>query len=92
MRNAIFLFILTVIIVAVFLPSYTKMQDLTQKNKDFKQRIQELTAENEYLQAEKKRLEEDPLYLEHIARDKMGVVREGEVIYKLVPVSPDERE
>ena len=91
-KNAITLFIITIVIVAVYLPSYSQMQDLRQKNADYHTRVEALIEENEQLKAEKKKLKEDPLYLEHIARDKMGVVREGEVIYKLVPVSPDERE
>lgn len=85
MKNAIWLFCLTIIILVIFLPSYAKMQDLKAKNLDYTARIKDLTQQNKQFREEKKRLEQDPVYLEKVAREKMGVAREGEVIYKLVP-------
>ena len=84
-KNALWLFALTVIILVVFLPSYAKMQDLRQKNLEYKMQSEQFTQENRRLREEKKRLEGDPAYLEKVAREKMGLVREGEVVYKIVP-------
>jgi len=89
LKNAIWLFAVTIIILLVFLPSYSQLQDLKQKNSDFSQKIEHLTRENAQLKEEKRRLEEDPVYLEKVAREKMGLVREGEVIYRITPANQE---
>ena len=90
MKNAIWLFAGTIIILAIFLPSYTMMQDLRQKNLDFSRQIERVNLENSRLREEKQRLEKDPVYMEKMAREKMGLVREGEVVYKIVPMNKHE--
>ena len=85
LKNALWLFALAFIVLAVFLPSYTKMQDLQEKNDDYAYRIKQLTEENRRLAEERVRLDNDPVYLEKIAREKMGLLREGEVVYRLTP-------
>lgn len=89
-RNAVWLFIFTFIVLIIFLPSYTKMQDLQQKNNEFADQIQQLKKENISLHEEKNRLETDPVYLEKVGREKMGIVKEGEVMYKIVPMNKTE--
>jgi len=86
LKNAIWLFVLSVIILGIFVPSYTRMQDLEQKNKAYLHEIKQLAAERDLLREERRLLEEDPAYLEKVAREKMGLIREGEVIYKITPV------
>ena len=58
---------------------------MRQKNEDFAKTIERLKVENEELKEEKRRLEEDPVYLEKVAREKLGIVKEGEVVYKIIP-------
>ncbi len=84
-KNALGLFIVAIIVLVIFLPSYTKLQDLKQKNLDYQNQIEQLTKKNEELREEKRRLEEDPVYLEKVAREKMGLIRQGEVMYKITP-------
>lgn len=84
-KNALSLFVVTVIIVIVFLPSYSKMQELKQKNLEFQQRIQALEAKNKKLEEERQFLKNNPEYLEKVAREKMGLIRQGETVYKIVP-------
>ncbi len=72
-------------ILAVFLPSYTKMQDLKKKNRDYAREIEKLRAHNKQLEQEKHLLETDPAYLEKVGREKMGLIRQGEKVYKIVP-------
>ena len=67
----------------MFLPAYVKMQRLRGKNRQYEKRIEELKRDNVLLEEEKRRLLEDPLYFEKVAREKMGIVKEGEVIYKI---------
>ncbi len=70
-------------IVYIFLPAYTRMQDKEAENEAYQRRIQHLEEENRRLRLEQKLLEEDPVYLEKVARERMGLVREGEIIYRI---------
>ena len=88
LKNALGLFIFSIVVLVVFLPSYTRMQDLKQKNSDYKKQIEQLTKKNAELKEEKRRLEQDPIYLEKVAREKMGLVKDGEVVYKIMPATP----
>ena len=69
----------------MFLPGYSRLQELRQKNTQLQDRIAAVEKENEGLRVEKERLQEDKVYLEKVAREKMGLIREGEVIYHMVP-------
>jgi len=84
-RNALWIFALAFLILVMFLPSFSRMQDIKAKNAEYQTRIGELEKENKRLMREKRLLENDPEYTEKVAREKMGLVREGEVIYRLVP-------
>ena len=84
-KNALSLFIIVVIIALLFLPSYSKMQELKQKNQEFIQRIEQLEAKNKNLEIERQRFLNNPEYLEKFAREKMGLIRQGETVYKIVP-------
>ncbi len=85
LKNALTLFALAAILLIVFLPSYAKMQDLKMKNREMAQRIDQLEKKNAKLSEEKRMLETDPEYLEKVAREKMGLIRDGEKVYKIVP-------
>ncbi len=85
-KNPFYLFGLAVVIFFVFLPSYQRMQELKQKNAEYELKMQELVRENARLAEEKRMLQEDPGYLEKVAREKMGLIKEDEVIYRLVPI------
>lgn len=83
LKNALWLFAAATIILLFFLPSFTMMQDHRQKNLEDEKKIAELQRRNEELKEEKRRLIEDPVYLERVARERMGLVREGEKVYKI---------
>ena len=85
LKNAFWIFIFSIVLFSLFLPSYTKMQDLEEKNRKYQKQVEQLVKKNYQLQEEKKMLDEDPVYLEKVAREKMGLIREGEVIYKIIP-------
>ena len=85
LKNAFLLFAAAFLILILFLPSFSRVQDTKQKDLDYQKRIAELEAENVRIKEEIRLLEEDPDYLEKVAREKMGLVREGEVIYRIVP-------
>jgi len=85
LRKAFWLFGISVFLLIVFLPSYTKLQDLRDRNRDLEEKIKRLNIENSLLQQELARVESDPNYQEKIAREKMGMVRKGEVPIKIIP-------
>lgn len=85
LRKAFWLFGITVFLLIIFLPGYTKLQEFKDKNRDLEMKIKRLAIENSLLQQELQRIENDPLYQEKIAREKMGVVRKGEIPVKVVP-------
>ena len=53
------------------------------ENEVLKEKIERLEAENSGLLQEKEALENDPVFLEREAREKLGITRENEVIYKV---------
>ena len=59
------------------------MQDLRQRSSRYDRQIEILKKQRAELLDEKKLLESDPLYLEKVAREKMGLVKEGEIVYQL---------
>lgn len=74
-----------VILGLIFLPGYSKIQELRDRSQDLEVKIEKLKAENVLLQRQIERIEKDPIYQEQVLRQKLGVVRPGEVIYKLEP-------
>ena len=83
LRKAFWLFGLSVFLLFIFLPGYTKLQELRDRNKELEVKIKHLSIDNALLQQELSRIESDPFYQEKIAREKLGVVRKGEVPVKI---------
>lgn len=83
-KKTTLIFIVLVILI-IFLPGFSKLQELRQKDKQLKEEIVKMKVDNLALGQESQRLENDPLYAEKVAREKMGLAREGEIIYKIIP-------
>jgi cell division protein FtsB len=75
---------IAIFLLILFLPSYTRIQELKDKNADFEAKTRRLNIENYLLQLELKRIENDPVYQEKITREKMGIVRKGEIPIKII--------
>ncbi len=91
-RNVVFLFVILAAVFVVYLPSYLQMQDLRHRNAVFEKRINDLEKETIVLTAERERLIKDPSYFEKVARERMGLIKDGEVIYKVVPAGSKKTE
>ena len=89
-RRFLLIFAAVVIFLLIYLPGFIKLQELKQKNIELEKEIAKTKKENTSLTKEKKKLENDISSLEAVAREKMGVVRKGEIIYKIVPENTDE--
>lgn len=85
LKKAFWLFGISIFLFLIFLPGYTKLQDLRQRNRDLELKIKRLNIENALLDQETKLIEKDPVYQEKIARERMGVVRKGEIPVKIIP-------
>ncbi len=83
LRKAFWLFGFAVLLLILFLPGYTKLQESRIKNRQLEEKFRKIAIENYLLQEELKRVENDPVYQERLARDKMGVVRKGEIPIKI---------
>ncbi len=70
---------LVVILIIVFFPSFSKYQKLSSESKRLQQRIEELEEANKKLEEEKYKLEHDIEYIEKRAREKLGIVKKGEI-------------
>ena len=84
-KKIIWLLAVAIIILIIFLPGYTKLQELKDKNRQLQARIEQIKLDNARLEGEILRFQQDPVYREEIIRDKLGVVRKGEVLYKIEP-------
>jgi cell division protein FtsB len=84
-KNVVFLFVVLAAVFVVYLPSYIQMQDLRNRNLTFEKRINDLESENIKIAEERDRLKNDPEYFEKIARERMGLIKDGEVVYKVLP-------
>ena len=85
LRKAFWLFGISVFLLILFFPGYTKLQQLRDKNKELEIKLKKVYVDNALLAQELERIQNDPVYQERIAREKMGVVRKGEIPIKIVP-------
>jgi len=85
LKKAFWLFGIWILVILLFIPGFTKVASLRDKNRDLENKIKRLAIENALLFEELKKIEKDPVYQERIAREQMGIVRKGEIPIKIVP-------
>jgi cell division protein FtsB len=79
-----FLFLGIFVVLVIFLPGYSRLQKLKEKNRLLNSEIERLSEENQEFAHQIERLETDPFYIEKKARDKMGIGKRGEVRYRII--------
>jgi len=84
-KDIIKIAVVLVILLAAFLPGFVKHHRFLFENRLLKGRITELEKSRDNLLGEIRLLKTDPVYVEKKAREKMGVVKKGEIIYRVVP-------
>lgn len=72
----------------LFLPGFLHIQQLRERRQELQRDIERLQRENAQLRQETQLLKDDSLYIERVARKKLGVAREGEVIYRFNEETP----
>lgn len=91
-RRFIFLWIgigLLVVFVFFYLPGLSRVQELRLEEERLSKELAEAEREIKALREEKELLQKDRDYLEKVIREELGLVRPGEMVYKLVPKSGD---
>jgi len=86
--NKIFLFLLIAEILFLFgfgLKVKWDIDRLDSKIIEEKDKIKQIEIENERLREIEKN-PDNPFFIEKLAREKLGLAKKGEVIYKIVPV------
>lgn len=87
-RKKIFLFLLIVEIGFLFGWWFKARQDIYRLDK----KVQKMRGEIQQLEEENKKLQEivekkinEPFFREKLARERLGLAQEGEVVYRIVP-------
>jgi len=76
-------FIIIGMLVVIFLPGFAKLQELRVKLSDIETRIRQTQRENARLEERIAQMKNKE-YLEIVAREKMGVVKKGETVIKII--------
>ena len=77
------IFVILAVSAFFFVPLAVKYMKLNQTNRSLLLQIKTLQDFNDKLRLEKHKLESDLDYVEKVAREKMGIVKKGEIIYKI---------
>jgi cell division protein FtsB len=80
----IWIFVLVFAAGAIYLPGLSKYMKLKRKEVELSQQIAHLEAEIEVMKKEEHLLRTDVTHLEEVVRRELGLVKPGEVIYKVV--------
>jgi cell division protein FtsB len=81
-RLMIYGVVIAVAATVIFLPGFSDLQKLREENDQLQKRIELLERRNEDLTAELRKMEHDPEHIERKAREKLGIVKKGEMIYR----------
>ena len=68
-----------------FTPCVIEQKKLNKQIANLESEIEKVRESNEKLTSEIYSLKNDPLYIEKLARKELGLIRSGEIIYKLKP-------
>ena len=80
--NYIIIIGVIVLLAIIFIPPTIKVNKLKQEVQKQEEAINKSLRENETLCKEKKLLEENPEYIEEVARGELGLIKKDEVIYR----------
>ncbi len=78
---------LTVIFIIISTPRSIKLLKCFRKLQFYKSEIARLERENKLLEEKIRKVKTDPYYIEKIARENYGLLKDGEYIFKIKNVS-----
>ena len=68
----------------LFFSGYLDLRKVGQRLARMEEENKKLARENKRLEEEIKALEGDPFYIEKIAREELGMVKKGEIVYEII--------
>jgi cell division protein FtsB len=71
-----------------FYPEWVRLHDMKRDLAKEKTRLEELNKQSKDREQEVRLLQNDPEYLEMIARDRLDLMKEGETIFRLSSAKP----
>ncbi len=69
----------------LYLPGLSRYQELHLEEERMSRELADLKRRIQSLEEEKSLLQKDRAYLEKVIREELGLVRPGEMVYKIVP-------
>jgi len=72
--------VLGIVAVILYFPNYARLKQLRSENEKLILKNKQLAAEIADLEKKSKRVGKDPYFYEKIARDELGVAKEGEIV------------
>ncbi len=76
----------------LFLSGYLNLRKVGERLVKIEEENKKLIQENKRLGEEIKALEGDPFYIEKIAREELGMVKKGEIVYEIISSPEPEKE
>ncbi|OIO81034.1 MAG: hypothetical protein COW11_00320 [Candidatus Omnitrophica bacterium CG12_big_fil_rev_8_21_14_0_65_43_15] len=77
------------LIAVIFIPGTLKYCRLSAQRAQNEAKLNALTEENARLIEENRKLKEDPVYIEKMARENLGLAKKGEVVVKFINQNKD---
>jgi len=68
----------------LYLPSFSRLQQLKVKDQELAQKLQQVVRKNHLLAEENDMLQNDPEYIEATAREKLKVTKKNEIILRVI--------
>jgi cell division protein FtsB len=75
---------LILLLAFIYYPGYKKTQEAKMRNRILKEELDSLSLKNRELEKKLELLENDMVYIEKRAREKLGIAGEGEIIYDFI--------
>ncbi len=76
---------LLILFIFFYLPGLSRYHELKMEEERLSKELGELEAKIQRLQEEKSLLQNDVVYLEKVIREELGLVKPGEMVYKVEP-------
>jgi len=90
MLKSLRLYIIIGILLLVFLPGFSKIQELRARLREAQAKLEETQQQNALFEERITRLQSDEDTMEMVARERLGVVKKGETVIKIIREGEDE--
>ncbi|HOV21503.1 MAG TPA: septum formation initiator family protein [bacterium] len=82
-RRKIYLILILITFVILSIPRITLLLSSIKKLHYYQDEIVKLETENKILKEKIEKIENDPYYIEKLLRENYGLIKEGEIVYRI---------